>query len=145
MKDENCIFCKIVAREIPTEIIAETEHTVSFVDIMPANFGHSLVIPKEHFANIHELPEEIASVVFKEAKRLATAVQSAVGADGINIIMNNGKASGQVIFHAHVHIIPRLETDGFTWWPPKKYEFPTQMQELGEKIRKNLSLTKSTP
>lgn len=138
MKDETCIFCKIIAKEIPTVVIAETANTLSFVDIMPANFGHSLVIPKGHYANIHEMPEEITGEVFREAKRLATAVKSAVGAEGVNIIMNNGAASGQVIFHAHVHIIPRFENDGFKWWPTKEYETPTQMQELGEKIKLHL-------
>ncbi len=135
MKEENCIFCKIVRGEIPAEIIAETGDTLSFVDIQPANFGHSLVIPRAHYSDIFSLPDELVAKLFQEAKRISVAVKEGVNAEGINIYMNNGSAAGQVVFHAHVHVIPRMKSDGYGTFPTTHYEYEGQIKEIGEEIK----------
>ncbi|MFH1113082.1 MAG: HIT family protein [Pseudomonadota bacterium] len=117
---EDCIFCKIVAGQIPSTKIYEDETTLAFMDIMPLNKGHVLVIPKEHIENIVEadpgLYGHLASVICKIAK----AVNAAVAPDGMNVLQLNGKAANQVIPHLHMHIVPRWNGDGLTIsaWDP---------------------------
>jgi histidine triad (HIT) family protein len=130
----DCLFCKIVAREIPAEIIHEDERTLAFLDIRPTNPGHSLVIPKSHSANVYEIASEDWANVMETARLLAPAIKTAAGATGMNIIMNNDPAAGQIIFHSHVHLIPRHDDDGFRHWLGKEYEGNTK-KETGEKIR----------
>ena len=103
---ESCIFCKIVQKEAPASIVYEDEKVVAFLSIRPINVGHTLIVPKEHYENIHDIPEEEVSYLYKIVKKLAPAVKKAVEAEGIRIVQNNGEAAGQVIFHLHVHIIP---------------------------------------
>ena len=134
MNEESCIFCKVVRGELPSDIVSETEGTVAFVDLHPNNFGHTLVVPKVHYPDIFSMPEDMVSKVFIEAKRVAAAVQSAVSADGVNIYMNNGAAAGQVIFHAHIHVIPRFHGDSLKTFPTKSYEHDGHKKEIGEKI-----------
>ncbi len=138
MTNTSCIFCKIIGNEISAEIIYQTDDFIAIVDIAPANFGHSLLIPKVHFENIHTLPANILEKMGPEIKKLSDAIKRAVNADGISVIINNGEASGQVIFHSHIHIVPRFLNDGFHWWPTKKYENSEKMEEIGEKIRKEI-------
>jgi len=138
MKDRSCVFCKIVAGEIPAEIIHETEGVITFVDNSPANFGHCLVAPKTHYKNIYTIPEKIWADMNIEAKNIARAIKKSMGVEGINIISNNEPAAGQVIFHSHIHVVPRLTNDGFKWWPTKKYQFDNQKKEIGDKIRAEL-------
>jgi histidine triad (HIT) family protein len=134
----DCLFCKIVAKEIPAEIVYEDERTLAFLDIRPTNPGHTLVIPKAHSANVYEIRPEDWSAVMESARILAPAVKHAAGATGVNIIMNNDPAAGQIIFHSHVHLIPRHDDDGFRHWLGKEYEGNTK-KEMGEKIRKAVS------
>lgn len=103
---ESCIFCKIVQKEAPASIVYEDEKVVAFLSIQPINVGHTLVVPKAHYENIHDIPDEEVSHLYKIVKKLAPAVKKAVEAEGIRIVQNNGEAAGQVIFHLHVHIIP---------------------------------------
>lgn len=112
----DCLFCKIVAGQIPAEKVFEDEQVVAFLDIHPVNIGHTLVIPKAHHANLYETPDETLAHLMATVKKLSTAIKSALDADGINIEMNNDEASGQIIFHAHIHIVPRFVGDGFTHW-----------------------------
>ncbi len=107
MSEEPCIFCRIVRKEAPASIVYEDEQVMVFVDIRPLNEGHSLVIPKEHYENIYDIPEQLNGHLHKIVKRAAVAVKEATKADGISIIQQNGKAAGQEVFHLHVHIIPR--------------------------------------
>ncbi|MEK7510658.1 MAG: HIT family protein [Patescibacteria group bacterium] len=118
---EPTIFEKIIAREIPATIIYEDEATLAFLDIAPNNPGHTLVIPKVHTRNILDISEDSWLAVMKTVHKLAPVIKEAVDADGINIAMNNEPAAGQVVFHAHVHIIPRHEGDGFTHFPAGSY------------------------
>ncbi|MBO5199374.1 MAG: HIT family protein [Lachnospiraceae bacterium] len=114
---ENCIFCKIAAGEIPSATIYEDEVCRVILDIAPAAKGHAILLPKKHFANIFEIDKETAGSILYTASRVAAAMKEALGCDGINLLQNNGPAAGQTVFHLHIHIIPRFENDGLlpTW------------------------------
>jgi histidine triad (HIT) family protein len=106
---ENCIFCKIVRKEAASSIVYEDAQVVAFMDIRPVSEGHTLVIPKQHYEDIFDTPEELVAYTHKIAKRIAIAVKKVTNADGISIVQQNGRAAGQDIFHLHVHVIPRVE------------------------------------
>ena len=111
MKNENCIFCKIAAGEIPSATIYEDEDFRVILDIEPASKGHALILVKEHYANLYELPDELASKVMIVAKKVVTKMSDIVGCDGYNVLQNNGEAAGQTVFHYHMHLIPRFADD----------------------------------
>ena len=119
MKDDNCIFCKLANKDIPTNIIYEDEKFTVILDASPATKGHALILPKNHAANIYELPDEDAADIFVLAKKLATKMTEILHCDGFNIVQNNGEVAGQTVFHFHMHLIPRYEGDGagVTWAP----------------------------
>lgn len=106
------IFTKIIKREIPAHIIYEDEMVIAFLDINPVQKGHTLVVPKKQFENIFDGDEESLSHMIRVAKKLSAVIKATVGADGINLIMNNGEHAGQEVFHAHLHIVPRHKGDG---------------------------------
>jgi histidine triad (HIT) family protein len=135
----DCIFCKIARHEVPGAIFYETEKFIAIVDILPNTFGHSLVIPKEHSKNIYEITEDVLSDLGKELQKVARAVKSATGAQGINAIMNNEPAAGQVIFHSHIHLIPRFTDDGLHHWPQKKYANDTDLEKMRQKLAEAIS------
>lgn len=114
MKNENCIFCKIAAGEIPSATIYEDDDFRVILDIEPASKGHALILPKEHYANLYELPEELASKALIVAKKVVTKMTDIVGCDGYNVLQNNGEAAGQTVFHFHMHLIPRYKEDDVT-------------------------------
>ena len=118
----DCLFCNIATGAIPSEKIYEDEDTFAFLDIHPINRGHTLVIPRAHHANMYEVPEETFTKVMRTAHLLAPKIKQAVGADGINIGINNDKAAGQLVFHLHAHIIPRFEGDGHAHWHGNPYQ-----------------------
>jgi histidine triad (HIT) family protein len=103
---ESCIFCKIAQKEAPSSIVYEDEKIIAFLSNQPVNVGHTLVVPKKHYANIYEIPEEELAYLHTIVKKLSSAVKKAIVPEGIRIVQNNGEAAGQVIFHLHVHIIP---------------------------------------
>ena len=111
MRDENCIFCKILAGEIPSTAVYEDDDFKAILDVNPAARGHVIILPKNHAANIYELPDEDASKIMVVAKKIATAIEKAYRCDGVNILQNNGEAAGQTVFHLHVHVIPRFKGD----------------------------------
>lgn len=111
MRDPDCLFCKIVAGEIPSERVDEDERTVAFMDINPATRGHALVIPRRHAANLLEIDAEDLAATVAAAQRLARTVSERLGADGVNLINSCGPAAWQTVFHFHVHVIPRYEDD----------------------------------
>jgi histidine triad (HIT) family protein len=120
--EPSCPFCKIVRGEIPSAKILETDDALAILDINPVNLGHVLLIPKTHHANLIELPESLAAHVGSLLPRLCKAVQAATGADGFNVIVNNGRAAGQTVDHGHWHIIPRFDDDPVNWpWPHSQY------------------------
>lgn len=117
----DCIFCKIRDGQLPSAKIYEDGEILAFLDITPINPGHTLVIPKKHYVDIRDMPEALIGALFARAKEIATAVIAGVGADSFNIGMNNGRGAGQVVFHAHAHIMPRFPNDGHKLWPGKPY------------------------
>ena len=107
MKDCNCIFCKIANGEIPSATLYEDPDFRVILDLNPASKGHALVLPKEHYANVFELPEDLAGKAFVVAKKVASRLSEGLGAIGFNIVQNNGEPAGQTVFHFHIHLIPR--------------------------------------
>ena len=129
MKSDNCIFCKIAAGEIPSKTLYEDEQFRVILDLGPAAKGHALILPKEHYAKIYEIPDEVAASAMKLAKKMAGVITEKLNCDGFNIVQNNGVVAGQTVFHFHMHLIPRYEDDGQTiGWTPGE---PTQ-EELEE-------------
>jgi histidine triad (HIT) family protein len=111
-KKEDCLFCKIVAGEIPCHKVYEDDKILAFADISPATKGHTLVIPKNHAENLMEMGKEDLASVHEASQKIARAAKEALGCDGVSILQLNGEASGQVVMHYHVHVIPRMHDDG---------------------------------
>lgn len=109
MKEENCIFCKIIGGEIPSNTIYEDEEFKVILDASPATKGHALILPKEHVANLYEIPEETAGKVLKLAKKMAAHMTEVLKCDGFNLLQNNNETAGQTVFHFHMHLIPRYK------------------------------------
>ena len=124
MKDDNCIFCKIANGEIPSATLYEDNSFRVILDLNPASKGHALVLPKEHYANAFEIPEETAGKAFAVAKKVGEKLYLGLHADGLNILQNNGVVAGQTVFHFHIHMVPRYENDtvGLSWKPGKLTE-----------------------
>lgn len=111
MRDEQCIFCKISAGEIPSRTLYEDEQFRVIMDVNPATRGHALILPKNHFANLYELPDETAAEVMKLAKKMAGYMTKKLNCDGFNLLQNNGEYAGQTVLHFHMHLIPRYKDD----------------------------------
>lgn len=133
---EKCVFCRIVSGEMDSKKVYEDDETYAFLDINPANTGHLLVVPKEHSRDIFQMEDELAGKLFRAASKLSSALDSALDPDGINIIQSNGKAAGQEVSHAHVHVVPRYQDDDV------KLDFnPGNLdrgKETAEKIRREV-------
>ena len=117
MRQDNCIFCKIAAGDIPSATIYEDNDFRVILDIEPASKGHALILPKEHYANLYELSDDLAAKALIVAKKVITKMTGILGCDGYNVVQNNGEAAGQTVFHFHIHLIPRYKDDnsGFGW------------------------------
>jgi histidine triad (HIT) family protein len=111
MSDPDCIFCKVLAGEIPAEFVDEDEKTVAFMDINPWTRGHALVIPRNHSKDLLEVPEEDLAATAAGAKRLARMMKERLGCDGVNLLNSCGAAAWQTVFHFHIHVIPRYVGD----------------------------------
>ena len=111
MGHSECIFCKVLAGELPSEKIYEDDHVLSVMDINPWTRGHAVVFPKKHAENLFEISDDELAHVAHGAKRVATMMRDALGCDGVNLLQSNGRAAWQTIFHLHVHVIPRYEGD----------------------------------
>ena len=131
----SCIFCDIVEGKSGAEIIYEDENVLSFLDIRPVNYGHTLVIPKRHYENFLSVPEEEMNAMIKAVQFIAGAVSDSLKTDGFNIVVNSGAAAGQTVFHFHFHIIPRYNTDKFHFRPELKNYGSVSMKEFADKIR----------
>ena len=135
MKDENCLFCKIANGEIPSKTVYEDDNFRVFLDLGPASKGHALIVPKEHYANLYELPEDTAADVMCLAKKMALQMKEKLQCGGLNLVQNNGELAGQTVHHFHMHVIPRYDNDGQKiGWKPGQ---PTQ-EEL-EEIRTQMT------
>jgi histidine triad (HIT) family protein len=138
MQNVDCLFCKIVQGEIPCAKLYEDQDILAFLDIGPVAKGHALVIPKAHFADIWELPPSLAQAMISAIQKVGRGMTAALGAQGLNVGMNNGKAAGQLIFHAHWHLIPRFLDDGLGAWPQASYASPDEMRDLAQAIAKHI-------
>jgi histidine triad (HIT) family protein len=137
MRDPDCIFCKIVAGELPATIVGEDERTICFMDIAPATRGHALVIPRAHSADLLGIDPEDLAAVNLAAKQLAGRIKDRLGADGVNLLNSCGAVAFQTVFHFHLHVIPRYEGDGLRLpWVPAAGdagEIAAAAQELGRR------------
>ena len=129
-----CVFCKIAAGEIPADKIYEDEKLLAFLDIKPVNPGHALIIPKEHFVDYLETPDEIIAEMAKLAKIIGQKILDSGLGQGVNITNNIRSAAGQIVGHVHMHIIPRKEYDGLELWHGNEYH-PGQAEDIASKLR----------
>jgi histidine triad (HIT) family protein len=138
MNDDSCIFCRIAQKQVPASLVYDDEKVVAFLDIKPLNEGHTLVIPKKHYENIFDIPQELIANLHGITKRVALAVEKATQADGISIIQQNGKAAGQEIFHLHIHVIPRYEGQKLPSFSEISEADREKLSQTAAKIRKYL-------
>jgi histidine triad (HIT) family protein len=137
---KHCIFCKIIRGELPAHKVCENEHVIAFLDIAPINPGHILVIPKEHHESISTVPPEFQQQMMHTAGQIGKALVRSSDYDGFNLHLANGQCAGQVVDHAHLHVIPRVGTDGFHWnWRSGSYG-EGEAEELVTKISAKLKL-----
>jgi histidine triad (HIT) family protein len=139
-RDPGCLFCKIIAGEIPSAKVLETDAALAFLDINPVNQGHVLLVPKEHHPSVAELSDEAAAETAQLLPRLTRVLLRATGADGLNIIVNNGRAAGQTIDHGHWHLIPRFTDDAVNWpWPHSPYS-GDELPQMQFRIERELAI-----
>jgi len=135
----DCVFCKIINNELPANKIYEDEKIIAFLDIDPINKGHALLVPKQHYSSTLETPDQVVCNLAIMAKKIAKAIMRATGAHACNIGINNGKESGQVVFHTHWHIMPRFENDGYELWKGKDTTYVDgEAAQVAAKIKNNL-------
>ncbi len=137
----DCLFCKIIAKQIPSDSVYEDDHVYAFLDIHPVHPGHVLVIPKEHSIALHDAKPEVLQSVIVRIQDIAKAVMSATGAPAFNLMQNNGKEAGQAIPHLHFHIIPRFAEDGFKHWHGKRGYNEGEAKEIAEKIKASVPMS----
>ncbi len=142
MMSADCVFCEIIAKRSPANIVYEDDSVIAFLTNRPVNEGHTLVVPKQHYENIYEVPDELLSHLFCVVKRLSLAVKAGCEAEGIRVVQNNGLAAGQVIFHYHVHIIPLKPDEGFSrgvgYRERSKGRMPEALAADARKIRQKI-------
>ncbi|MEW6407327.1 MAG: HIT family protein [Patescibacteria group bacterium] len=131
----DCLFCKIINREIPANFVYENDKVVAFLDIAPVNPGHTLVVPKEHCENILDASDETLAELILAVRKIGQAIQEGLGYQGFNLGVNNGRVAGQIVPHLHFHIMPRRVGDGLRLWPQRKYEVG-EAEVVAEKIQK---------
>ena len=132
----HCIFCGIAKKEVPEIHVYEDSDVIAFMDIKPISEGHTLIIPKKHYENIYEIPAEEAAHLFKVVKKVAYAVSKGMDAKGISIFQNNGRAAGQVVFHLHVHIVPRYGDEKAC--RPRERRQPSKLDAVADRIKQHI-------
>ena len=139
---QDCIFCQIIRKQAPANVVYEDQQVVAFLSNRPVHEGHTLVVPKKHYENIFEIPEDETGYLSRVVKHVAVAVKNVMSTEGIRIVQNNGWAAGQVVFHLHVHVIPMEPNDGFVHGKAfRDHTNPRESEELqkdAEKIRQQL-------
>ncbi|MBI2564979.1 HIT family protein [Candidatus Woesearchaeota archaeon] len=133
----DCIFCKIISKKIPSDIVYEDDNTIAFLDISPVNKGHTLIVPKKHSENLIASEEKDIHESLNVIKKITPAIIKTVKADGWNLGVNNGPAAGQIVKHTHFHIIPRFSNDGLKHWHKKSYA-EAESKQIAEAIRKEI-------
>lgn len=134
----DCVFCRIVARQIPATVVYEDDHVLAFMDIGQVNPGHVLVAVKKHAENIYALDDAQAQAVFRGAARVSRAIQAAFQPEGLSVYQANGKAAGQTVFHLHIHLVPRQEGDGMALTWPVKNPPRELLEDYAARIRKKI-------
>lgn len=138
MINDDCIFCKLANGVFPTNKIYEDDDFTVILDASPANEGHALILPKQHYANLFEIDDEVSAKVLPLAKKVAKALKEEFNCDGVNVVQNNGEAAGQTVFHFHVHVIPRYDNDDFKiGWPQSEPDADKQTA-LAERLAARL-------
>jgi len=132
---DDCIFCKIIEGKIPCAKVYDRGGIFAFLDIAPVNKGHALVVPKAHHATLFDLPPDLGRELLTALKLVGQAVMQATGAAGLNVGMNNFEVAGQLVHHAHFHLIPRHEGDGLKLWTQHAYESGEEMQRLAQAVK----------
>jgi len=130
MNPQECLFCKIIRNEIPSKKVYEDSDVVAFLDINPASRGHTLVVPKKHSQDIFEIDDITLGKTISVVKKIAKTLKEKFGAEGVNIIQNNGHAAGQIVAHFHVHVIPRYKEDGIIFHFPRIQSSSQQLDEI---------------
>ena len=134
MIKDDCIFCKFANGVFPTNKIYEDDDFTVILDAAPANKGHALILPKQHFANLFEIDDAVSAKVMPLAKKIATALKDELNCDGINVVQNNGESAGQTVFHFHVHVIPRFKNDTVNiGWDHEEYA-PGEAEKLAKEL-----------
>jgi len=133
------IFSKIINREIPAEILYETENVIAIIDIMPIHYGHALVIPKKEYKNFLEVPESELGELMMVAQKVAKSLVKSFDLTGFNVFSNNGEVAGQSVFHFHIHVTPRYPNDNISFNLTLKKYAEGQMKEVADKIRNNIT------
>jgi histidine triad (HIT) family protein len=135
MAHDDCIFCKVLEGEIPSEQVDEDEHTVAFMDINPWTRGHALVIPRRHATNLYEIDDDELAHVAAGAKRLAKRMKETLGCDGVNLINSCEPAAWQTVFHFHIHVIPRYDDDPLQLPVRPERAEPDELARVAEELR----------
>src|SRR5574341_1179735 len=138
----DCLFCRIVTRELPGTFVFEDDRAAAFLDLFPVHQGHTLVVPRTHYTDLADCPADVAAYLFELSARLAPAIVQATSAQGFNVWVANGKAAGQEVFHLHLHILPRHEKDSFGLRFPKGYPKEAgrgELEEMAGRIRTTLT------
>ncbi len=139
---DDCIFCRIIKGEIPCAKVYEDDAILAFLDLNPARPGHTLVVPKTHCVNLLDMPQAVAPALVAALRSVGRAVMEATGAQGFNVQQNNFPAAGQMVLHAHWHIIPRAEGDGLSLWPQGAYPNPQAMQNMAEAVAARMAASR---
>lgn len=135
----DCIFCRILKGEIPAQKVYDDARCFAILDINPVAWGHVLVLPKDHFETWTDLSPDLLADLAKVSQKIAVAVKKATGSEGFNLLMNNHRCSGQAIFHAHFHVIPRKTNDGIKFnWQTKPYPTPADLEKAATAVREAL-------
>jgi histidine triad (HIT) family protein len=137
MRDSNCIFCKIIGGEISSNTIYEDDKFKVILDASPATKGHALILPKEHYANLYEIDEDVAAEAMKLARKLAGHMTDVLKCDGFNLVQNNNEVAGQTVFHFHMHLIPRYKdakNNDILVWTHETFS-PEEMKEICESLK----------
>ena len=137
MRDENCIFCKIITGEIPSNTIYEDDEFKVVLDVSPASKGHALILPKNHYADLYEIDENVAADAMKLAKKLAIHMTYVLKCDGFNLVQNNHEVAGQTVFHFHMHLIPRYlnaKNNDILNWSHETFS-PEEMAEIRDSLK----------
>jgi histidine triad (HIT) family protein len=132
---DDCLFCKIVAGELPAQRIDEDEHTIAFMDLNPWTRGHALVIPRAHSPNLYEIPDDDLARTAAAAKRLARRMKERLGCDGINLINSCEPAAWQTVFHFHIHVIPRYDDDPLELPTRPREGDPDELERVAGELR----------